>query len=58
VRLKPGDRVKEIVSGEYRTVAYLYPQDRIPGGLVLDKPIDGLRSWNEDALELVLEVAE
>jgi hypothetical protein len=54
--LKVGDRVLEPDSGEYRTVTELITY--IDGGVRLDRPIGDFRSWNEDALELILAVAE
>lgn len=41
-------------AGGIRTVAELYDQRIIPGGVVLDRAVDGLRSWNEDALVRVI----
>ncbi len=34
-----------------RTIVGIYPD--IPGGVILDKPIEGFRSWNLDSLTLL-----
>lgn len=55
-RLRVGDEV--LVVGHEddgsRRIVELYDQSTTPGGVKLDRPVDLFRSWNEDALMLVI----
>ena len=50
--LAVGDTVVVLGYEQYgtRRIVELYDQDKIPGGVKLDDPVDLLRSWNEDEL--------
>lgn len=49
---KIGDRVYVANYRLIRTIVAFYSD--IPGGVILDKPVDGFRSWNTGELRHVL----
>ena len=47
---KVGDRVTHKKTGAHRIIVELYRD--IPGGVRLDQPVEGFRSWNVADLKL------